>query len=148
METWTLFSNRKSCRTISGYVLRALRFCSSTTIQSTPARPSEGTENKMKVLVWPSQSWDLNPTEMLWWDLKHTVHADEVRDVEMKSAAMTNPSSQPHVFSFLYELTASLFHLLSLVQRRWVSVKYFVIKNSQNPPILQLRCVKLPRAAS
>ncbi len=29
----------------------------------------------MKVLEWPSQSPDLNPIEMLWHDVKQTIHA-------------------------------------------------------------------------
>lgn len=260
MEIWILFSNRKSCKTTSGYVLRALRFCSRTTIQSTEHVHLKGWKNKMKVLVWPSQSWDLNPTEMLWCDLKHTVHAqsckkyppqwkslqmldcdrllgftfshragrfgwffplineiswkmcfvftqrtltfsmhlhqnskislscslracetpflfnnipsllprhpgwtrvliriflflgvsDEVRDVEMKSAVMTNPSPQPHVFSFLYELAASLFHLLASASCSGNEFLWNILwlKKVRCPQILQLRCVKLPRAAT
>lgn len=33
--------------------------------------------NTFKHLEWPSQKHtDLNPTEMLWQDLKHAVHAE------------------------------------------------------------------------
>ena len=32
-------------------------------------------DNKVKVLEWPSQSHDLNPTENLWADLKRLVRA-------------------------------------------------------------------------
>ncbi len=32
-------------------------------------------KNKMKVLEWPNQSPDLNPIEMLWHDLKQSIHA-------------------------------------------------------------------------
>ncbi len=33
------------------------------------------TKNKIKVLEWPNQSPDLNPIEMLWHDLKQSIHA-------------------------------------------------------------------------
>ncbi|KAK3545559.1 hypothetical protein QTP70_008111 [Hemibagrus guttatus] len=38
-------------------------------------------KNKMKTLEWPSQSPDLNPTEMLWHDLKKVVHARKPSNV-------------------------------------------------------------------
>ncbi len=34
-----------------------------------------------KVLVWPSQSPDLNPIEMLWHDLKQSLHASKPSNV-------------------------------------------------------------------
>ncbi|KAF7655117.1 hypothetical protein LDENG_00060660 [Lucifuga dentata] len=37
--------------------------------------------NKIKVLECPSQSPDLNPMEMLWQDLKQTVHARKPSNV-------------------------------------------------------------------
>uniref|UniRef100_A0AAR2K1L6 Paired domain-containing protein n=1 Tax=Pygocentrus nattereri TaxID=42514 RepID=A0AAR2K1L6_PYGNA len=36
---------------------------------------------KMKTLEWPSQSPDLNPIEMLWYDLKKAVHARKPSNV-------------------------------------------------------------------
>uniref|UniRef100_A0AAR2LJV0 Transposase n=1 Tax=Pygocentrus nattereri TaxID=42514 RepID=A0AAR2LJV0_PYGNA len=38
-------------------------------------------KNKMKTLEWPSQSPDLNPIEMLWYDLKKAVHARKPSNV-------------------------------------------------------------------
>ncbi len=38
-------------------------------------------KNKIKVLEWPNQSPDLNPTEMLWHDLKQSIHARKPSNV-------------------------------------------------------------------
>ncbi len=38
-------------------------------------------KNKIKVLEWQSQSPDLNPIEMLWHDLKQTIHARKPSNV-------------------------------------------------------------------
>ncbi len=56
----------------------ALGLCSRTIIPNTPATPPlTGSRKKNKVLEWPSQSPDLNPTEMLWHDLKQSIHAQK-----------------------------------------------------------------------
>ncbi len=38
-------------------------------------------ENKIKVLEWPSQSPELNLIEMLWHDLKQSIHARKPSNV-------------------------------------------------------------------
>ncbi len=38
-------------------------------------------KNKIKVFEWPSQSPDLNPIEMLWHDLKQSIHARKPSNV-------------------------------------------------------------------
>ncbi len=38
-------------------------------------------EKQIKVLEWPNQSPDLNPTEMLWHDLKQSIHAGKPSNV-------------------------------------------------------------------
>ncbi len=38
-------------------------------------------KNKIKVFEWPSQSLDLNPIEMLWHDLKQSIHARKPSNV-------------------------------------------------------------------
>ncbi len=38
-------------------------------------------KNKIKLLDWPSQSPDLNPIEMLWHDLKQSIHARKPSNV-------------------------------------------------------------------
>lgn len=39
-------------------------------------------KKKYKLLEWPSQSPDLNPIEMLWFDLKQQVHARNPRNIQ------------------------------------------------------------------
>ncbi len=45
-------------------------------------------KNKIKVLEWPNQSPDLNPFEMLWHDLKQSIHARKPSNVaELNNSA-------------------------------------------------------------
>ncbi len=38
-------------------------------------------KNKIKVFEWPNQSPELNPIEMLWHDLKQSIHARKASNV-------------------------------------------------------------------
>ncbi|KAI4882864.1 hypothetical protein NFI96_000893 [Prochilodus magdalenae] len=42
-------------------------------------------KNKVKTLEWPSQSPDMNPIEMLWYDLKKAVHAGKPSNVAVRT---------------------------------------------------------------
>ncbi len=53
-------------------------------------------KNKIKVLEWPNQSPDLNPIEMLWHDLKHSIHARKLSNVaELKQFCKEWAESPP-----------------------------------------------------
>ena len=51
---------------------------------------------KYKLLEWPSQSSDLNPIEMLWFDLQKQVHARNPRNIqELKQFCLDEWSKIP-----------------------------------------------------
>ncbi len=53
-------------------------------------------KNKIKVLEWPNQSPDLNPIEMLWHDLKHSIHARKPSSVaELKQSCKEESDKNP-----------------------------------------------------
>jgi len=57
-----------------------------------PNLPTEWLKKKrIKVLHWPSQTPDLNTTEMLWQDLKKALHKQMPANIKKKSGQ--NPSS-------------------------------------------------------
>ncbi len=55
-------------------------------IRNTPASPPMNGSRKKKdyILEWPSQSLGVNPTEILWHDLKQSVHAENSSVAEFK----------------------------------------------------------------
>ncbi len=81
--TMNLHSIRKSWRRMSGrqFVTSSsgtLGLCSRTMIPHTPqVHLWMAQENKIKVFEWPSQSLGLNTIEMLWHDLKQSIHAQK-----------------------------------------------------------------------
>ncbi len=45
------------------------------------SKPTSEWLKKIKVLEWPNQCPDLNPIEMLWHDLKQSIHARKLSNV-------------------------------------------------------------------
>ncbi len=82
MESWILHSIRMSgCQFVTSSS-SALGLCSRTMIPNTSKSTSEWLKkNKIKVLEWPNQSLNLNPIEMLWHDLKQSIHARKPSNV-------------------------------------------------------------------
>ncbi len=60
-----------------------LGLCSRTMITNTPASTylNGSRKTKLRFFEWPSQSLDLNPIEMLWHDLKQSIHARKPSNV-------------------------------------------------------------------
>ncbi len=89
METWILHSIRKSWRRMSGRQFvtsksSALGLCSRTMIPNTPASPHLNGSRKTKLRFYSGQSGQspgLNPIEMLWHDLKQSIHARKPSNV-------------------------------------------------------------------
>ncbi len=70
-------------------------------------------KNKMKVLEWPSRSPGLNPIEMLWHDLKQSIHARKPSNVaELKQFSKEEWAKIPprrcerHIASYCKRLIA------------------------------------------